>query len=63
MRTPQQRRADVEALGGDLTPSDLQRIADGAIMDPARIYLPEGKLSEAEYRARQRQIILSADGM
>jgi len=37
---------------------DLHAIANGPIMDEARIYLPAGKISEAEFRERQRSIIL-----
>lgn len=31
---------------------DLHAIANGPIMDPLRLYLPAGKVSEAEYQAR-----------
>lgn len=37
---------------------DLQAIADGPIMDESNLYLPAGKISMAEYRERQRAIIL-----
>ena len=37
---------------------DLHAIANGPIMDVANIYLPAGKISEAEFRARQRSILL-----
>lgn len=36
---------------------DLHAIANGPIMDPKAIYLPAGKITEAEYRERQRQIL------
>lgn len=32
---------------------DLHAIANGPIMDPAAIYLPAGKLSMSDYRARE----------
>lgn len=32
---------------------DLRAIANGPIMDPAALYLPAGKLSMSEYRARE----------
>ena len=34
---------------------NLQAIANGPIMEPNMLYLPAGKLSEAEYRARERR--------
>ena len=37
---------------------DLHAIANGPIMDEAKIYLPAGKLSMEEFRARQRSIML-----
>jgi hypothetical protein len=51
----EQRRRDVAALadGKPLAPDQLQRIADGPIMDPNRLYLPAGKLTEQEWRARE----------
>lgn len=45
-----------EGLGG----RSLQALADGPIMDPSEIYLPAGKISMEEFRARQRSIILEA---
>lgn len=41
---------------GRLDASALQAIADGPIMDPIRIYLPAGKLSESDWRARESRI-------
>ena len=46
--TPEDRRRAIAALG-DLSPDDLRAIANGPIMDPNRIYLPAGRISEAEY--------------
>jgi hypothetical protein len=39
---------------------DLHAIANGPIMDPSEIYLPAGKLSMAETRAREAANILSS---
>lgn len=41
----------------ELTSARLQEIADGPIMDPISIYLPAGRLSESEYRAREARIM------
>jgi hypothetical protein len=54
-RNPIEERRQAVAAMGPLTPEDLKAIANGGIMDVARIYLPAGKLSEAEYRARERE--------
>lgn len=40
----------IEGLGG----RSLHDIANGPCMDPLRLYLPEGKISEAEWQKRQR---------
>lgn len=45
---------EVEMIEG-LAGRSLQDIANGPCRDPLRIYLPEGKISEAELRERQRQ--------
>lgn len=37
---------------------DLHAIANGPIMDVGKIYLPAGTISEAEFRQRQRSIML-----
>jgi hypothetical protein len=42
---------------GTLDAADLQRIANGPIMDPCRLYLPAGKITETEWRARQARIL------
>jgi hypothetical protein len=58
--TPEQRRAFVASLvadDGSLSSHDLQAIADGGIMDPSRLYLPAGRLSEADARAREARIM------
>jgi len=58
--TPAERRAFVASLAADdgsLSRDDLQTIADGAIMDPNRLYLPAGRLSEAETRAREARVL------
>jgi len=52
---PAVRRMVIEP--GDLTAQRLQEIADGPIMDPLSIYLPAGKLSETEWRAREARIL------
>jgi hypothetical protein len=44
----------IEGLGS----RDLQAIADGPIMDASQLYLPAGKLSMAEARAREAAQIL-----
>ena len=54
--TPEDRRRAIAALG-DLSPDDLRAIANGPIMDPGRIYLPTGRISEAEYYDRQTKIL------
>lgn len=36
----------------ELGERDLHAIANGPIMEPSRVYLPAGKLSEAEYQER-----------
>lgn len=46
----------VEPLA-DLGGRCLKAIANGPLMDAGRLYLPAGKLSEADYRARQAQIL------
>lgn len=55
MSEPEQRRRMI-AERGDLSAQDLQAIAEMPIMDPGRLHLPAGKLSEAEYQARERRI-------
>lgn len=42
---------DVQPIEG-LGQRDLHAIAAGPIMEPLRIYLPAGKLTEAEYQER-----------
>lgn len=37
---------------------DLKALANAPIMDAANIYLPAGKISMEEFKARQRSIIL-----
>jgi hypothetical protein len=54
MSEPERRRRIAER--GDLSAQDLQAIAEMPIMDPGRLYLPAGKLSEAEYQAREQRI-------
>lgn len=56
MSGPEQRRRTVAALG-DLSPDDLRAIANGPIMDSNRIYLPAGRITEAEYHDRQTKIM------
>lgn len=55
MMTPEERRKAVDAHIF-LKAADLAEIAAGPIVDPGRVYLPAGKLSEAEYQARERRI-------
>lgn len=56
--TPADRRKAVKKFIGtepdDFGPDDLNAIANGGIMDPARIYLPAGKLTSAQAAARAR---------
>lgn len=42
------------------TPAVLKAIAAGPIMDSNALYLPAGKLSEAEFQSRQSTILLDA---
>ena len=42
-----------EARLASFTPEALQRIADGKIMDSNEIFLPAGKISLAEAKARE----------
>lgn len=57
----EQRRSAVKEHVGtsanDFTKADLQAIADGGLMDANRIYLPAGRLSEADARAREARIL------
>lgn len=46
----------IEGLGG----RSLHDLANGPCMDPLRIYLPEGKISEAEWERRNRQMAKDA---
>ena len=59
--SPQERRAAVASAIGktadDFAPDDLHAIANGGIMDPCKTYLPAGRLTEAEYRAREARIL------
>lgn len=59
--TPTERRKAVQEHVGkdpsDFTAHGLLRIANGGIMDPSRVYLPAGKLPEAEYREREARIL------
>lgn len=59
--TPDERRAIVTRLVATsdhyLQPAYMQQLANGPILDPGRIYLPAGKLSEADWRARERRIL------
>lgn len=41
----------IEGLGG----RSLHDLANGPCMEPLRLFLPEGKISEADLRERQRQ--------
>lgn len=54
--TPLERRR-AAATSEDWSTDRLKAIADGPLMDANRIYLPAGKLSEAEYRAREARIL------
>ena len=48
----------VEGLGE----RDLHAMASGPIMDPSRLYLPAGKISEDEWRRRIAQQMRDAGG-
>ena len=39
-------------VAGHVGERDLQAIANGPIMEPLALYLPAGKVSEAEYQER-----------
>jgi hypothetical protein len=52
----------VEMIEG-LGERSLQAIADGPIMDPSLLYLPAGKLSIAETRARESTQLIDARGV
>ena len=56
MTTPEERRKLIAELD-HILPEDLKAIAEMPIMDPGRLYLPAGKLSEAEFRAREARIL------
>ncbi len=60
--TPAERRRwVVETFGTEstgFTPEVLQKLADGPIMDPNTLYLPAGRLSEAEWARREATIKL-----
>lgn len=56
MSTPEERRKLIAELD-QILPDDLKAIAAMPIMDPGRVYLPAGKISEDEYRARQARIL------
>ena len=51
----------VVELDEGLGSRDLHAIANGPIMDPSEIFLPAGKLSMDETRARERAQILEGD--
>lgn len=57
--TPEERRLAVAKHVGtraeDFGAADLQAIADGPIMNPNAIYLPAGRLTQAEYEAKTRE--------
>lgn len=53
-------RHDLGTAPEAYTPDVLKRLADGPIMDGNALYLPAGRLSEAEYRARQSEIVLES---
>lgn len=50
---------EVEMIVG-LAGRSLHAIANGPCMDPLRLYLPEGKISEAELERRNRQMAKDA---
>lgn len=56
MTTPEERRKLIAELD-KILPDDLKAITEMPIMDPGRLYLPAGKLSEAEFRAREARIL------
>lgn len=56
--TPEERRELVDPAN-----LDLKAIAAGPIMDIGQIYLPAGKLSMAETRAREQSNILPDEGV
>ncbi len=55
MTTPEERRKLIAELD-KILPDDLKAITEMPIMDPGRVYLPAGKIFEAEYQARERRI-------
>jgi len=55
MTTPDERRKLIAELG-DLLPADLKVIAAMPIMDPGRLYLPAGRVTETEAQAREAKI-------
>jgi hypothetical protein len=60
--TPEQRRAHIQQTFGDkLSPGDLMSIANGGIMDPNRIYLPAGTVSDAAVQEREAFALKVAD--
>ncbi len=59
--TPEERRKFVRDTIGtcadDFTPDDLRVLANAPLMDANRIYLEAGKLSPADFRAREARIL------
>ena len=59
--TPSERRQMISRAFGDnvedFTPARLQELADGPLRDPRQIYLPAGRISIEETRAREARIL------
>ncbi|SDA15066.1 hypothetical protein [Sphingomonas sp. NFR15] len=64
--TPEERRRQIaETIGTaaeDFTPAALHALANGAIMDPNRLFLPAGRFSPEETRARELRILRGEAG-
>jgi hypothetical protein len=59
--THRERRQMIARVFGDnvkdFTPARLQELADGPLHDPRQIYLPAGRLTIEETRAREARIL------
>lgn len=65
MSPEQRRQLIIRSIGNtadDFTPATLNALANGAILDPCRLYLPAGRLTPEEARAREARILRGEAG-